>query len=88
MALPKREFIKTRSEDMVNVNTPYLRTVCRMGGINLSETSLEMGYCADYLSNAITDGRMNKDHLMMLSRVLDFPYKDALEKNSRRRKTA
>lgn len=88
MNYPKRELVKTKPENMVNVDTQFLRTVCREKGFNMSETSLIMGYCADYLSNAITDGRINKDHLKMLSDVLGFPYKKALAKKTKRKKAA
>lgn len=84
MNIVKRKKNKTATEDMVNVRTDYLRDVCHMQKLNMSELSIVMGYCPDYISNAITDGRMNKEHLKMLASLLEFSYKDALVRKGRR----
>jgi len=79
---PKRKHDKTPSALMIGVNTKYIRCAIKNSDVNLSELSEKMGYCRDYLSNSITDGRMNKNYLMMLSYMADFSYKDATAKNS------
>lgn len=86
MLLVKRKSIKTPTEKMVNVDTQYLRAVCHERDFNMSEVSIAMGYCADYISNSITDGRMNRELLHMLSTMLDFPYKSALATTHRKRR--
>jgi hypothetical protein len=74
----KRKYEKCPPEFMVNVNTDYLRYVIGLYDLNLSELSVSMGYCPEYLSNAIGDGRMNREHVKMLSEMMGFPYKKAL----------
>lgn len=82
MALPKRKRNKTKPEDMINVNTEYVRAICHDRGFNMSETSVKLGYCPEYISNSIADGRMRIELLKWLSVSLDFPYKDAVVKSN------
>ena len=86
MLYPKRDRNKTRPEDMVEIDINYVRSVVRGSGINQSELSLRMGYCLEYLSNSIHDGRMQKRILKALSDELGFPYNKALKKQRKSRK--
>lgn len=78
MKVPKRQSIKTPSEKMVNVNTAFLRDALSNSDISLTKISSAMGYCPEYLSNSIGEGRMNREYLNMLARMLNFPVKKAL----------
>lgn len=78
----KRKYDKCPPELMVNVKTKYLRKLMHERDVNQSEISTALGYCPEYLSNSISDGRMQIAILELLSRMLDFPYKDALDKKS------
>lgn len=87
MEIPKRDKLKTPPEDMVWVKRDYLKAICDNSNINLIDLSLKMGYNRLYLPTAIYDGRMNKDHLRMLSYMLMFDYKDALARKPRSKKS-
>lgn len=76
--MPKRRNKVTPTEDMVNVNTEYLMDICDRKGFDLEKASTEMKFNKAYLYTAIYDGRMNKEHLMAMSKILHFPYKNAL----------
>lgn len=80
MSIPKRSTIKTPTEDMVDVNTAYMRSIMRSRNVNQSELSRAMGYCPEYLSNSIKDGRMQKSLLEALASILEFAYKEATKK--------
>ena len=82
----KRLYEKTPSEDMVDVDTVYLRNIIHECGVNQSEMSIALGFCPEYLSNSIGDGRMNKEILRLLSDMLDFPYEEALAKKKKTKK--
>ena len=86
MIVPKREYEKTHPKDMVNVKTEYVRAVIHSKGVNQSLLSLSMGYCPEYLSNSIHDGRMQRKILKALSSELDFPYKEALKDHKKDKK--
>ena len=77
-ALPKRKKNRTLPEDMINVNKKYLQDMCDGAHFDLTEASLAMGYNKVYLYTAIYDGRMNKEHLEALSKILNFSYNNAL----------
>ena len=83
MLYPKRKSPKTPTEKMVNVNTEYLMDICERKGFDLEEASLAMGYNRVYLYTAIYDGRMSKEHLDFMSKILHFPYKDALDNHKK-----
>lgn len=76
--MPKRKCKVTPTEDMVNVNTEYLMDICDRKGFDLKKASTEMEFNEAYLYTAIYDGRMNKYHLAAMSKILHFPYKNAL----------
>lgn len=81
--MPKRQTKVTPTEDMVNVKTGYLLDICERKGFDLEKASLTMGYNKAYLYTAIYDGRMNKYHLAAMSKILHFPYKDALDNHKK-----
>ena len=80
-----RQYSKTPTEKMIDVNTAYLRGVVLEGNIDLPKISEAMGFCREYLGNAIGVGRMNKDHLIMLASMADFSYNKALAKKRRKK---
>lgn len=78
--LPKRHRIVTPTEEMVDIDTAYMRVIMHSKGINQSELSIALGYCPEYVSNSIKDGRMQKELLKALSVILEFDYKKATRK--------
>lgn len=76
----KRQSYRTPPEKMVNVNTAYLREAVSNSDISLPAISIKLGFCPEYLGNSIGVGRINRDYLIMLSSMLKFPMKEALEK--------
>lgn len=76
--MPRRKKTVTPTEDMVNVNTEFLMDMCERKGFDLEGASVTMGYNRAYLYTAIYDGRMAKEHLKAMSKILHFPYKNAL----------
>lgn len=80
MQVLKRQGFRSPQEKMVNVNTAFLRNAVSNSDIKLSEISIKMGYCPEYLGNCIGEGRINCDYLKMLASMLGFKIKQALEK--------
>lgn len=77
---------KTPTELMVDINKNYLRARIKESGLNQSDLSVKMGYCPEYLSNSVHDGRMQIELLKWLSLELHFNYKDALAKKPKRKR--
>ena len=76
--MPKRKRSITPTEDMVNVDHDFLMDMCERKGFDLDLASITMGYSHSYLYTAIYDERMAKEHLIAMSKIMNFPYKNAL----------
>ena len=81
-----RQVLITPTEEMVDIDSDYLREIVSNRGENLPELSNSIGYSELYLTTAIYDGRMPIVVLEFLAEYLDFDYDKAVIKKKKKHK--